>query len=72
MGYKCCVFGCKSNYEYKNDKQTTKVPHVIIFSFPKSEELRSKWIRSIPNQDLKVTSNSTVCINHFHKEDCDC
>ena len=45
MGYTCCVFGCKSNYQYlRKDKRETHV-NVTVFSFPKSESLRKEWIK---------------------------
>ena len=69
MGYKCCVFGCKSNYQYlRKDKRETLV-NVTVFSFPKSESLRNEWIKNIPNRDLEITKSTRVCINHFHKDD---
>ena len=69
MGYKCCVFGCKSNYQYlRKDKRETLV-NVTVFSFPKSESLRKEWIKNIPNRDLEITKSTRVCINYFHKDD---
>ena len=69
MGYKCCVFGCKSKYQYlRKDKRETLV-NVTVFSFPKSESLRKEWIKKIPNRDIKITQSTRVCINHFHKDD---
>ena len=69
MGYKCCVFGCKSNYQYlRKDKRETLV-NVTVFSFPKSESLRKEWIKNIPNRALEITKSTRVCINHFHKDD---
>ena len=45
MGYKCCVFGCNSNYQHlRKDKRETLV-NVTVFSFPKSESLRKEWIK---------------------------
>ena len=69
MGYKCCAFGCKSNYQYlRKDKRETLV-NVTFFSFSKSESLRKEWIQNIPNRYLKITKSTRVCINHFHKDD---
>ena len=72
MVYKCCDYGCKSNYAVRtkaSKESETKEPHVPIFRFPKYEVLRAEWIRRIPNKDLKVTENSRVCINHIHCKD---
>ena len=61
MGYKCCVFGCKFNYQYlRKDKRETLV-NVTVISFPKYESLRKEWI--------KIYQSARVCINHFHKDD---
>ena len=66
MGYKCCAFGCKSNYQYlRKDKRETLV-NETVFSFPKSESLRKEYI---PNRDLKITKSTRVCINHSQKDD---
>ena len=72
MVYKCCVLGCKSNYEVRTKEyrdNNIKPPHVSMFTFPKDERLREEWIREIPNQNLKVTKSSRVCIKHFHAND---
>ena len=69
MGYKCCVLGCKSNYQYlRKDKRETLV-NVTVFSFSKSESLRKEWIQNILNRDLEITKSTRVCINYFHKDD---
>ena len=69
MGYKWCVFGCKSNYQYlRKDTRETFV-NETVFSFPISESLRKEWIQYIPNRDLKITKSTRVCIDHFHKDD---
>ncbi|KAG0422692.1 hypothetical protein HPB47_001503, partial [Ixodes persulcatus] len=39
---------------------------VQVFSFPRDENLRQKWLRAIPRQDYEVTSSSRVCALHFH------
>ena len=69
MGYTCCVFGCKFNYQYlRKDKRETLF-NVTILSFPESESLRKEWIKNIPNRVLKITESTRVCIIHFHKDD---
>ena len=72
MVNKCCVYGCKSNYEVRTKafmESKVKVPHVPTFSFPKNETLRAAWIRKIANKNMNVTNNSRVCIKHFHEKD---
>ena len=60
LGYKCCVFGCKSNYQYlRKDKRETLV-NKTVFSFPKSESLERNGYKIYQTR---------VCFNHFHKDD---
>ena len=40
-----------------------------MFIFPKDECLRAEWIRTLPNQDMKVIKSSCICIQHFHADD---
>ena len=48
MGYKCCMFDCKSNYQYlRKDNQET-IANIAVFSFPKSESLGKECIDNIP------------------------
>ena len=58
MPNKCCVYGCNSNYDSTKERYST-------FKFPRDDNLRAKWIRKIPNKDLKVTQYSYVCEKHF-------
>lgn len=52
MVYKCIVPKCRGNYKKNGQKVST-------FGFPKNEELRKKWISSIP-RDCNITKNSRV------------
>jgi THAP domain/Transposase protein len=65
MPAKCCVPGCRGNYD-----PTEKVS---VFRFPSEKlnrDLRAKWIRQIPRdeKDYNVTSNTVVCEKHFVEE----
>ena len=51
----------KWGQEFKS--KNIKLPHIPVFTFPKDDDLREEWIRKIPNQDLKVTKCSRVCIH---------
>lgn len=62
MVKKCCVYGCTSNYA--SEKKKTGV-HVSVYRFPKDETERSRWIKSIPNANLRVTANTVVCELHW-------
>ncbi|GBO32495.1 hypothetical protein AVEN_146814-1 [Araneus ventricosus] len=57
----CCVTNCRGNYDAENK--------VAVFSFPKVEELKLKWIQAIPRRDLVVTKNTKVCEKHFTDDD---
>ena len=50
-----------------------KSNHSLLTQGPKMADSKGgqvhKWIRKIPNKDLKVTKNSRVCINHFEEKD---
>ncbi|XP_042904288.1 uncharacterized protein [Parasteatoda tepidariorum] len=61
MPYSCVVQKCKGNY--KNG------PKVSVFRFPKSEEMKRKWINSIKRDSYQVNSHSRVCELHFVEED---
>lgn len=55
MPNKCCVPACSSNY--KTGKK------VQVFSFPKDEVLRKKWLSAIPRKDFFPTENNKVRAN---------
>lgn len=63
---KCCVVGCTSVYKSNTEK-------VHQFCVPKNEDLRMKWSKAIPRQDLVFTKNKYVCANicpkHFNEND---
>lgn len=57
MPNKCCVFGCRSNYDKENEASS--------FKFPKDPAMREKWIRAINRKDFTPTFYSVVCVKHF-------
>ncbi|XP_012232074.1 uncharacterized protein [Linepithema humile] len=61
MPFKCCVPNCNGNY--KNG------PKVAMFSFPKNEEIKRKWLRAICRQNFCPTNSSKVCELHFHSHE---
>ena len=63
----CCVTGCKMGY--KSVKVAEKTP---LFKFPKNEELRNRWKKSIPRQNWIVNDNHRVCAKHFCEDDFIC
>ncbi|XP_054712944.1 THAP domain-containing protein 2-like, partial [Uloborus diversus] len=62
MPDKCCVTGCKSNYDNSNE-------YFSVFRFPKEPELRDIWIRKIPRKNFVPSARSVVCEKHFADED---
>ena len=52
---KCSIFGCKelSGGNYK------------LYSFPKEQEMRDKWIRACGRADKRVGVDAVVCAKHF-------
>ena len=79
MGRKCCVRGCKSNYDVstaknahlkiKNDRGKENFRNVKMFGLPIESEERKIWIKSIPNLTEEVVANlktnPAVCVRHW-------
>ncbi|KAF2889752.1 hypothetical protein ILUMI_16421 [Ignelater luminosus] len=63
---RCCVPGCKSNYD-STRKENSQC--ITTFSFPKNEDRRKKWIKGIPRKHWTSTVSSVVCCLHFNPED---
>ena len=57
MVYKCCVVNCRSNYS--GQEPTT------VFSFPKDEDIRKRWVKFVNRKDWQPTSSSYICKKHF-------
>jgi len=60
MPFKCCVFGCKTNYL----TDTTNVKY-ILYSFPKDQEKLERWINAMPNKFSRITTNMKICSKHW-------
>ena len=58
MVRKCCVGGCKSNYD-------TESEYVSAHGFPSNEEERQRWLDVLPNVVEKVTRDTVVCVKHW-------
>ena len=61
MPRRCCVPGCKSNYDSVNELVST-------FSFPKDGQRKEAWIRAIHRDDFLPSASSVVCVVHFAKK----
>lgn len=57
MVNKCCVIGCKTN---NNNEE--KGP---VFSLPKNEDCKQKWLKFINRKDCDSLKNIFVCYKHF-------
>ncbi|KAE9523023.1 hypothetical protein AGLY_016654 [Aphis glycines] len=53
---------CTSGYKSNTEK-------VHQFCVPKNEDIRMKWAKAIPRQDLVFTKNTYVCAKHFIEND---
>lgn len=58
MPDKCCVPGCRSNYDGENEK-------VSVFKFPTDPERKQLWLDKIPRADFVPSKRSVVCAKHF-------
>jgi hypothetical protein len=65
MVKKCCIIGCRSNYNVQKGESST-----TAFQFPRDETLRELWIDSIGRTDgWTPTVFSYVCVKHFAEVD---
>ena len=63
MPSKCCVPGCRGNYQ--PSKQHPLHEKVSIFHFPRNPEMRKKWVNLIPGSELIITKHTRICERHF-------
>lgn len=61
MPLKCCVTGCRSNYE--NEKG-----YVSVFKFPTDENMKRIWMEKIRRKDWTPGPNARVCELHFQSK----
>ena len=65
MVNKCVIYGCKSGYVTKAEKENK----VSSFFFPfHKPDLLSKWIKFINHSEWTPTSNSVICIKYIKEE----
>lgn len=60
-GTKCCVPGCRTNYNPAEG-------YITVFKFPVDKERREDWVRRIHRKDFTPTNYSVICIKHFKPE----
>ena len=53
MGRKCVVPFCRSGYasQKKNNESNPEQSKVSVFKFPLNDELKKRWIASIPREN---------------------
>ena len=57
MVKKCCVTGCRSNYD--------PTDRVSVFRLPKDKDERERWMKAIPRDNIPDSADTVVCIKHF-------
>jgi hypothetical protein len=62
MPHHCCVPGCRGNYLATKEHAFEKVS---VFHFPSDPQMRGKWLRMIPRDNLVVGDQTVVCEKHF-------
>jgi len=60
MPRRCCVTGCRGNYDQKE--------RISVFRFPTDADRRSLWLTKIPREDFVPSSVSVVCARHFSEQ----
>ena len=60
---KCCVTGCRGNYDPTKEYLTFE--KMSVLKFPKDIEMRKRWERLIPRENLIINANTIVCEKHF-------
>lgn len=62
MVYRCCVTGCRGNYDTDNNVKIFRLPHQ-----KHHPEERERWLRAIPRDNIPDGPNTFVCENHWPK-----
>ena len=61
MGKKYCVYACKTSYS----SEKLKSDKILVYLFPKDEKEKEKWIKAVPNANLRVSKDIVVCALHW-------
>ena len=62
MPLNCCVPGCRGNYRGTKEHPFERVS---VFKIPDDPDMRAKWMRMIPRDNLIVNERTVVCEKHF-------
>ena len=60
MVYICCISGSRSNYTAEEAN--------TVFSFPKDEDIRKRWIKFVNRKDWLPTLSPYIYKNHFESK----
>ncbi|XP_065652932.1 THAP domain-containing protein 2-like [Hydra vulgaris] len=60
MPFKCCVTGCRGNYDKEHKVKLFRLP-----SKNRNPQERERWIRSIPRENIPNSPNTFICENHW-------
>ena len=69
MGFKCSVYGCRTNYKVKQGESKEETLSKPAFDFPSvSDETFLVWVKFVNRQNYKVTASSRICMDHFDEK----
>ena len=60
MPFKCCVTGCRGNYDKEHKVKLFRLPNKN-----RNPQERERWIRSIPRENIPNSPNTFICENHW-------
>ena len=69
MGFKCSVYGCRTNYKVKQGKSKEETLSKPAFDFPSvGDETFLVWVKFVNRQNYKVTASSRIYMDHFDEK----
>lgn len=68
MGFKCCVPGCRSGYQYSNSNSNS---NISMHAFPSDNSLKKLWLHKIHvhRDNFTPSKHTRVCSLHFNEND---
>ena len=69
MGFKCSVYGCRTNYKVKQGESKEETLSKPAFDFPSvGDETFLVCVKFVNRQNYKVTTSSRICMDHFDEK----
>lgn len=62
MVFKCCVTGCRGNYDVTKSVKVFRLPN------KKNVDERKRWISAIPRENIPDNPNTFICEDHWPKD----